>query len=159
MLAAASLFGGMIFFPSVVAPQVFRTLDPVSAGAFGMIFFPSVVAPQVFRTLDPVSAGAFLRRLFPWYYGYMIATSSVGAIAGIFVAPALAAALFGIMVTTIPIRQVLTPQLNRWRDAELEHGDLKAGQNFKFWHRVSVIINLMQLIIILSVLIVWTTMG
>ena len=38
----------------------------------GMLFFPSVVAPVVFKALPEEQAGAFLRAMFPRYYSFII---------------------------------------------------------------------------------------
>ncbi|MEE3110181.1 MAG: DUF4149 domain-containing protein, partial [Pseudomonadota bacterium] len=34
----------------------------------GLLFFPAVVAPTVFKSLPEAEAGHFLRALFPRYY-------------------------------------------------------------------------------------------
>ena len=117
----------------------------------GMVFFPAVVAPTVFRSLPEAEAGTFLRRLFPLYYAYMIATSLVAAIA--FVSrPLIFWALLIVAASTLAVRQGLVPRLNAWRDASLE-GDDEAGRAFETGHRVSVVINLAQLVLV-SVLLV-----
>ena len=46
----------------------------------GMIFFPTVVAPAVFTSLDKAQAGSFLRKLFPNYYSFIIIVSGLAAI-------------------------------------------------------------------------------
>ncbi|MEL6360624.1 MAG: DUF4149 domain-containing protein [Pseudomonadota bacterium] len=109
----------------------------------GMIFFPSVVAPTVFKSLDQDSAGQFLRRLFPAYYVFIIVTSLLGG--GFLLSkPILAIALFSIAASTLLVRQVLVPKINAWRDRELA-GDEAAAARFNAGHRASVIINLAQL--------------
>ena len=115
----------------------------------GMIFFPSVVAPTVFKSLDPESAGKFLRRLFPAYYIFIITTSVIGC--GLLLAkPMLAGALFVVAASTVIVRQVLVPKINAWRDRELA-GDEAAAALFNAGHRASVIINLVQLAAIIWV--------
>jgi len=112
----------------------------------GMVFFPAVVAPTVFRSLPEAEAGTFLRRLFPLYYAYMIATSLVAAIA--FVSrPLIFWVLLIVAVSTLAVRQGLVPRLNAWRDASLE-GDDAAGRAFETGHRASVVINLVQLVLV-----------
>ena len=109
----------------------------------GMIFFPSVVAPTVFKSLDQGSAGQFLRRLFPAYYIFIIVTSLIGA--GLLLSkPTLAAVLFIVTASTLLVRQALVPKINAWRDRELA-GDEAAAARFNAGHRASVIINLAQL--------------
>lgn len=127
------------------------------AALFGaMLFFPAIVAPRVFAALDPDDAGRFLRRLFPGYYAFLIATSALAALAAALIGdPALNwpfMALGLIALSTAWVRQVLTPQLNRWRDAELA-GDSAAAAKFKSGHRLSVIINLVQLVVVFAILI------
>ena len=46
----------------------------------GMIFFPTVVAPTIFKSLDTLHAGLFLRKLFPSYYVFIIVVSGFAAI-------------------------------------------------------------------------------
>ena len=46
----------------------------------GMLFFPSVVAPVVFASLPEAQAGAFLRAMFPRYYVFMIILSLAAAV-------------------------------------------------------------------------------
>ena len=115
----------------------------------GMIFFPSVVAPTVFKSLDQDSAGQFLRRLFPTYYSFIIVTSLIGG-ALLLSKPILAAALFITAASTLLVRQVLVPKINAWRDRELA-GDEAAAALFNAGHRASVIINLVQLAAIIWV--------
>ncbi len=112
-----------------------------------MVFFPAVVAPLVFRTLEPAAAGAFLRALFPRYYAFMIATSGI---AGALLLPsnALAGALLLLVaLSTLWVRQWLVPRLNAWRDLELA-GDADAARRFARGHRLSVAINVAQLLLI-----------
>lgn len=112
----------------------------------GMVFFVAGVAPQVFRALKPEDAGAFLRRLFPVYYAFIILTSGLAAV-GVFLEGRMiaAVAMASVALSTLVIRQALTPRLNAWRDAEAT-GDTAAGRKFKIGHRLSVIVNLVQLI-------------
>ena len=115
----------------------------------GMIFFPSVVAPTVFKSLDQDSAGQFLRRLFPTYYIFIIVTSLIGG-ALLLSKPILAVALFITAASTLLVSQVLVPKINTWRDRELA-GDEAAAALFNAGHRASVIINLVQLAAIIWV--------
>lgn len=109
----------------------------------GMVFFPSVVAPTVFKSLDQDAAGQFLRRLFPAYYVFIIVTSLFGG--GLLLSkPILATALFIVAASTLLVRQALVPKINAWRDRELA-GDEAAAALFNAGHRASVIINLAQL--------------
>ena len=127
---------------------IIQGIGAVSLAALfgGMIFFPSVVAPNVFRALPPDMAGAFLRRLFPAYYAYMIITAAIAAV-GFYAQPVVCALLAAIGMTTLIVRQILVPKINAWRDAELE-GDAQAGRKFALGHRLSVMVNIAQLVIV-----------
>ncbi|MEM1411887.1 MAG: DUF4149 domain-containing protein [Pseudomonadota bacterium] len=117
-----------------------------------MVFFPAVVAPLVFRTLEPAAAGAFLRALFPRYYAFMIATSGIAGVLLLPSTPVPALLLLAVAASTLWVRQWLVPKLNGWRDLELA-GDAEAGARFAKGHRLSVIINVLQLLLILALLI------
>ncbi|MEO1407843.1 MAG: DUF4149 domain-containing protein [Pseudomonadota bacterium] len=116
----------------------------------GMLFFPSVVAPTVFRSLDAEDAGKFLRTLFPAYYAFIIIASLVGA-AALFNQTTLSVILATILLSTLAVRQILVPKINAWRDLELS-GDRAAAARFKSGHKVSVLINLVQMAAVFWVL-------
>lgn len=120
------------------------TLFSLAAAFGGMVFFPAVVAPSVFRILDEENAGRFLRGMFPGYYLFLIV-----AFAGITVGTWQQGWWYRLMggallLSTIYVRQRLVPEINRYRDRELA-GDTAAGLVFKKLHRFSVLINLVQL--------------
>ena len=50
-----------------------------------------------------------------------------------------------ILISTLIIRQILMPRINIWRDAELA-GDETAGHKFKIAHRLTVVLNIGQMI-------------
>ena len=123
----------------------------------GMVFFPSVVAPVVFRSLAEAQAGAFLRAMFPRYYLYMIVLSlaasalyqlSEGAVVSV---PALVC--LGVGLSTLWVRQGLLPRINAARDAQLA-GDTNAGEAFDRGHRLSVAINMVQLVLLVVLIFV-----
>ncbi|MBV6631635.1 MAG: DUF4149 domain-containing protein [Alphaproteobacteria bacterium] len=116
-----------------------------------MIFFPSVVAPTVFKVLSGADAGKFLRRLFVGYYTYLIIASGIGALL-LFRDPIAAAAIGAITISTLWVKQILMPKLNAWRDAELE-GDEEAKVKFAKGHHLSVIINVTQMLVLIAVII------
>ena len=111
-----------------------------------MVFFSSVVAQSVFKTLSQKAAGAFLRVLFPrmFIFGLILSlmASSVAAYDGV-----AEMALLSIFISTGFVLNafVVTPIINKQRDAMLE-GDENAGKKFKQFHFVSVAIFLVQLI-------------
>lgn len=116
----------------------------------GMVFFPAVVAPRVFKSLSPETAGLFLRDLFPAYYAYMIVASMLASLPLWPSHPGEAAACLFVALSTLWVRQVLMPRINRYRDAE-KAGDTAAAGQFKRAHRFSVFINLGQLLMLLVV--------
>ena len=89
----------------------------------GMVFFPSVVAPSVFASLDADKAGAFLRSMFPRYYAFMIIASLIAAVA-LYAIPTAVLLMSLIAVSTLWVRQSLMPSINLARD-EGREGDFK----------------------------------
>lgn len=117
----------------------------------GMVFFPAVVAPRVFRVLPEANAGAFLRDLFPRYYMYIIVTSSLAAIGLLSYSRQLFFVMTLVTISTLAVRQVLVPLINVWRDQALEGSE--AGQRrFDIGHRISVVINGLQMLAVLYVI-------
>ena len=101
----------------------------------GMTLYSFGFAAFVFNALPPAAAGAMLRKAFPWFYAFVIATAAVAALfwwpndreaAGIMAAVA---------VTTLLVRQLLMPAINRATDAGQR-------QRFKWLHGLSVLVTL-----------------
>ena len=117
----------------------------------GMLFFPAVVAPTVFKTLSEADAGAFLRALFPRYYGFLILGSGAAALAYGVGAPK-AALLAGVVaLSTATVLFLLVPKINALRDRQLS-GDAQAGRAFDRAHRLSVAINFGQIALLIAAL-------
>ena len=118
-----------------------------------MLFFPSVVAPVVFTSLPEAQAGAFLRSMFPRYYAFMIALSLMAALLFLMVSDesAYQAAIVCLFVgvSTLWVRQWLLPRINAARDAQLA-GNVEAGRRFDRDHKLSVGINLLQLLLLVG---------
>ena len=123
----------------------------VAATLGAMLFFAVGVAPTVFQVLPIEEAGLFLRKLFPRYYLALIVGSGVAGGLWISSAPLAAAGCWLIALSTLWIRQSLVPRINQLRDAELA-GDAAAGARFAKLHRVSVIINMVQLLALVALL-------
>ena len=123
----------------------------------GMLFFPIVVAPVVFTSLPEVEAGRFLRSMFPCYYLFMITLSALAfALYQVGVGLVLsvpATVCFGVALSTLWVRQSLVPRINDARDAQLA-GDATAGTRFDRGHKLSVTINMLQLVGLLVILLV-----
>ena len=125
----------------------------ISATLGAMLFFAIAIAPAVFQALPADQAGLFLRKLFPRYYAALIIGASTAGLLLLTKYPLYAGVCFLIAVSTVWIRQILVPQINQLRDKELA-GDAIAGHQFAKWHRISVAINLLQLLA-LAFLLVW----
>ena len=123
----------------------------VAATLGAMLFFAVGVAPTVFQALPIGEAGLFLRTLFPRYYLALIVGSGLAGGLWISSAPLAAAVCWLIALSTLWIRQSLVPRINQLRDADLA-GDAAAGKRFATLHRVSVIINMVQLLALVSLL-------
>ncbi len=116
----------------------------------GMVFFSAVVAPTVFKVLEPPLAGAFLRTLFPLYYAYVAVTAAAAA-AMLLKRPLEAFVLATIAVTTVMVRQGLVPQINAWRDAATA-GDSRAEGLFNIAHQFTVLLNVAQILGVVTVI-------
>ena len=119
-----------------------------------MLFFPSVVAPVVFTSLPEAQAGGFLRSMFPRYYAFMIALSLIAALLFLVVSDesayqAATVCLF-VGVSTLWVRQWLLPRINMARDAQLA-GDVEAGRRFDRYHKLSVGVNMLQLVLLVGI--------
>jgi len=112
--------------------------------SFGVIvFFSFVVAPITFITLDIENAGKFIRRLFPFYYGFnlfcLILSLLIALVDGSF------AVRYHIVILCVILflftLLYLMPKINKYRDNSNE-------RMFKITHRLSVVINYVQLILL-----------
>ena len=122
----------------------------------GMLFFPSVVAPVVFASLPEAQAGAFLRAMFPRYYVFMIILSLAAEVMfqlrqGVVVRVE-AVLCLSVSVSTFWVRQRLLPRINTARDAQLA-GDVKASDGFDRGPKLSVVINIVQLVLLVALII------
>ena len=119
-----------------------------------MLFFPSVVAPVVFTSLPEAQAGAFLRSMFPRYYAFMIALSLIAALLFLVVSDesAYQAAIVCLLVGVSRLWLImwLMARINRARDAQLA-GDTEAGRRFDRDHKLSVGINMVQLVLLVGI--------
>jgi Domain of unknown function (DUF4149) len=112
----------------------------------GMTFYSFGFAPLVFSALPMDVAGKFLRLAFPYYYLFVIITAVVAAIA-LWPLDHLSA---GLMAATagagLFARQVLMTTINFFRD----RGETR---NFNRAHVLSVTINMLQLLAVVTVLV------
>ena len=110
----------------------------------GMVFFAVVMAPLIFTRLPPGQAGPFIRQVFPVYYLWLLATAGIAALALIPHRPAEALAMAAVAVLALWLRQALMPRINRLSDAA-QAGDAAAKPRFERAHRLSVLLNFLQI--------------
>jgi Domain of unknown function (DUF4149) len=92
----------------------------LAALAGGMTFFGAVVAPLVFRTLEPPTSGRFIRAVFPRYYRFTAIAAALAALGLAPVAPVSAALLALVALVTLWLWLSLMPRINALRDAAAE---------------------------------------
>ena len=120
-----------------------------------MLFFGAIVAPVVFKVLEPDDAGRFLRTLFPRLYMFC-GVSSLGA-AVLFAGQrefALASAIGLVSAFFFVARGPLTEAINTSRDLQLS-GDVEAGKRFDRLHSLSTRIFGAQFLVLLGVALLW----
>lgn len=117
----------------------------------GMAFFAAVVAPLVFTRLPAEVAGRFIRQVFPVYYLWVLGTAAAGAVALLPLRPWDAAAAALVAASTWWLRQRLMPRINALSDAA-QAGDAAARRGFDRAHRLSVVINVVQMLVALGLL-------
>jgi hypothetical protein len=101
----------------------------------GMTLYSFGFAAFLFKALPAKTAGEALRRAFPWFYTFVIATSAAAAVLWWPRDAVYAAVMAAVAVTTVPVRQILMPAINRATDAGLR-------QRFKWLHGLSVVVTL-----------------
>ena len=113
-----------------------------------MLFFSFVIAPTVHKFLPTQQSGPYIRKLFPIYYiinaslalGSVIAIASLGVFNAIFYANVIILVLFALCYF------YLMPVINKQKT--------KTNRKFKILHGISVAINLIQIILLISITVV-----
>ena len=113
-----------------------------------MLFFSFVIAPTVHKFLPTQQSGPYIRRLFPIYYmingalalGSLIAIASLGIFNAIFYANLIVLTLFALSYF------FLMPVINKQKT--------KNNRTFKVLHRSSILINLFQIILLISITVI-----
>ena len=114
-----------------------------------MIFFPVVVATSVFKVLDEKQSSKFLRIFFPKYYLFGLVLSLTGLIIAIFDKNNMSLIVFLLIIIGFLFsRQFLMPIINKAKDNNNE-------KKFNILHRVSVLINFIQISLCVFLLIVF----
>ena len=114
-----------------------------------MIFFPVVVATSVFKVLDEKQSSKFLRIFFPKYYLFGLVLSLIGLIIAIFDKNNISLIVFLLIIIGFLLsRQFLMPIINKAKDNNNE-------KKFNILHRVSVLINFIQISLCVFLLIIF----
>ena len=114
-----------------------------------MIFFPVVVATSVFKVLDEKQSSKFLRIFFPKYYLFGLVLSLTGLIIAIFDKNNMSIIIFLLIIIGFLFsRQFLMPIINNAKDNNNE-------KKFNILHRVSVLINFIQISLCVFLLIIF----
>ena len=114
-----------------------------------MIFFPVVVATSVFKVLDEKQSSKFLRIFFPKYYLFGLVLSLKGLIIAIFDKNNMSIIIFlFIIISFLFSMQFLMPIINNAKDNNNE-------KKFNILHRVSVLINFIQISLCVFLLIIF----
>lgn len=113
----------------------------LSLGA--MLFFGAGVAPAVFKTLPEADAGRLIRVIFPRYYAFNGVVVAIAAALAMGVNKGVGVLLLIVAAGFFAAKHVLMPRINALRDLEAA-GDKAAGIRFRLMHRLSVQLNLAQ---------------
>ena len=110
------------------------------------LFFSFVVAPMVFAALPQAVAAGFMRALFPIYYAAIVVVAALATAIFVWAGDLRGAVVLGVIAALgLVSRQVLLPRIEVWRPGK-EAGEAVATAKFRALHRVSVLINLAQMI-------------
>ena len=126
--------------------NLIQNLIAISLGT--MVFFSFVVAPVIFKVLDAVNAGKFVRKIFPFYYMINLIILSLVVILFIyksqinidFYLVLFLALLFAFLLF------ILMPMINKFKDNNED-------KKFDFSHKLSVILNFVQMVGLIYLLI------
>ena len=113
-----------------------------------MIFFSFVLAPMIFKILDPENAGKFVRKIFPYYYFVNLVFLSL-AVVLFFIVSSFSINFYitlALVFSFVFAQFILMPLINRLKDNNQE-------KKFKYAHGFSVVINFVQMILLIYLLI------
>ena len=114
----------------------------------GMVFFMVVTTPAIFKSLEGAERTRYLTVLFPRYYRYM---ALICLPAGAFIWYRTEAKwLWAMAAVFLFCDLVLRPLIDRNRDRR-DRGDEVGARKFRLLHRLSVLINMAQLIVVLAI--------
>lgn len=104
----------------------------------GMTLYSFGFAAFLFTALPAKTAGQALRQAFPWFYAFVIVTAALAAVLWWSHDMRFALLMAAVAVSTVPLRQLLMPAINRATDA---------GQRRRFQclHGLSVLVTLVHI--------------
>lgn len=106
----------------------------------GMTLFSAGFASALYKALPAERVGVVLRTTFPRFYAFVIVAALAAAVP-LWPSDALGAAALGLVgLTTVPVRQILTPAINRATDT----GD---ESRFKRLHALAVAVTLAHIMV------------
>ncbi|MBI4185140.1 MAG: DUF4149 domain-containing protein [Proteobacteria bacterium] len=137
--------------PAWLSPASLALLT--AAFAFGaMAFFSAVLAPLVFRRLPRETAAAFMADAFPVYYLAVGLGAAVAAVAAAPSHPAEAGLAALVALGFALLRRLVLPRM-RALAPRREAGEEAAARAFASLHRMSALVNLLQMLALAVVLI------
>ena len=119
--------------------NLIQNLIAISLGT--MIFFSFVVAPVIFKVLDVINAGKFVRKIFPFYYMINLIILSLVVILFIYnsqINTDFYLVLFLALIFAF-LLFILMPMINKFKDNNED-------KKFDFSHKLSVILNFVQMV-------------
>ena len=125
--------------------QLILNLTSLTLGI--MIFFSFVVAPVTFKFLDEQNSRRFIRGIFPYYYIFNLLVSLTIVFLFAYIKN-YSISFFLIVAVCILFfisNFLLMPLINKFRDN-------KEDKKFKISHFISVLINFIQIIFLVSIL-------
>ena len=113
-----------------------------------MLFFSFVVAPVTFTALNEENARKFIRKIFPYYYSVNLFISLLILLIFIILRKFSLDFYFILIISILFALSnfLLMPLINKYRDNKEE-------KKFKYTHFISVVINFIQMILLVTVLI------
>ena len=117
-----------------------------------MVFFAAVVAPSAFRFLPKEASAQYLQGIFPRYYRWGEVVACIATLAALPVGTAIAGVVAVVTAAFFGVRLLVVPKLNAARKARLA-GDEAAATRFGKLHRISVTINVAQMLALLGAII------
>ncbi len=117
-----------------------------------MVFFAAVTAPSAFRFLPLEMSAQYLQGIFPRYYLWCEALATLATLAAIPVGAAVAGVVAAVAAAFFASHRLLLPKINIAR-AGRAAGDEIAAARFGKLHRISVMINLAQMLALLGVIV------